>query len=182
MRKSLTAALLPYAAAGIAGGIRKNHNYWVLSVMACFHTFADEKMPWQMQITKDYIGQDLPRAAEALFYEKDFRGVSMREVAVRPGVGLSNIYNYFKSKDDMFRRVVASAMRGFEAMPTGITVPKDTTSSICAKTVTSVSWCANTPISSYATAAVSPPAADRLYRLRFIRSLGVWSHRARQKA
>lgn len=69
-----------------------------------------------MQTTKDYIRQDLLRAAEDLFYEKGFRGVSMREVAARSGVGLSNIYNYFKSKDEMFCRVVAPALRDLDAM------------------------------------------------------------------
>ena len=69
-----------------------------------------------MQTTKDYIRRSLIEAAEELFYEKGFRGVSMREVAARSGVGLSNIYNYFRSKDELFRGVVGPALRDFEAM------------------------------------------------------------------
>lgn len=69
-----------------------------------------------MQTTKDYIRHDLLRAAEELFHEKGFRGVSMREVAARSGVGLSNIYNYFRSKDELFCRVVGPALRDFEAL------------------------------------------------------------------
>lgn len=69
-----------------------------------------------MQTTKDYIRRGLIEAAEELFYEKGFRGVSMREVAARSGVGLSNIYNYFRSKDELFRGVVGPALRDFEAM------------------------------------------------------------------
>lgn len=69
-----------------------------------------------MQTTKDYIRQDLLNAAEELFYNKGYRGVSMREVAARSGVGLSNIYNYFKSKDELFRSVVGPALRDFEAL------------------------------------------------------------------
>lgn len=69
-----------------------------------------------MQTPKDYIRQDLLRAAGDLFYEKGYLGVSMRAVAARSGVGLSNIYNYFKGKDELFRAVVAPATRGLERL------------------------------------------------------------------
>lgn len=69
-----------------------------------------------MQTIKEHIRQDLLAAAEELFFQKGFLGVSMRAVAARSGVGLSNIYNYFKSKDQLFSCVVAPATRGLEAM------------------------------------------------------------------
>lgn len=69
-----------------------------------------------MQTPKDYIRQDLLRAAEELFFEKGYLGVSMRAVAARSGVGLSNIYNYFRNKDELFSSVVAPATRGLERM------------------------------------------------------------------
>ena len=87
-----------------------------MPVKPCLRTFASVETPVQMQTTKDYIRNDLTRAAEELFFKKGYLGVSMREIAVRAGVGLSNIYNYFRSKDELFRSVVAPATRGLEAM------------------------------------------------------------------
>lgn len=69
-----------------------------------------------MQTTKDYIRNDLTCAAEELFFRKGYLGVSMREIAARANVGLSNIYNYFSSKDELFRAVVAPATKGLERM------------------------------------------------------------------
>lgn len=69
-----------------------------------------------MQTPKDYIRNGLTRAAEELFFEKGYLGVSMRAVAAKSGVGLSNIYNYFKSKDALFRAVVEPAASGLERM------------------------------------------------------------------
>ncbi len=84
--------------------------------MARFRTFAGVITFYGMQTTKDYIRQNLLRAAEDLFHERGYIGVSMRAVAARSGVGLSNIYNYFRSKDALFRAVVAPAMHGLERM------------------------------------------------------------------
>ena len=69
-----------------------------------------------MQTAKEYVKHDLLRAAEELFFRKGYLGVSMREVATRSGVGLSNIYNYFSSKDELFRRVASPATTGIETM------------------------------------------------------------------
>lgn len=69
-----------------------------------------------MQTSKDYIKKDLLRTAGDLFYEKGFLGVSMRDISGRAGVGLSNIYNYFSSKDDIFRKTVSPVMAELEAM------------------------------------------------------------------
>ena len=40
----------------------------------------------------------------------------MREIAQEAQVGLSNIYNYFKSKDDIFCTVVRPVISAFERM------------------------------------------------------------------
>lgn len=69
-----------------------------------------------MQVTKDYIKSDIMKAAGDLFLEKGFLKVSMREIAARSNVGLSNIYNYFKSKDEIFCRIVGPAMKDFDRM------------------------------------------------------------------
>lgn len=69
-----------------------------------------------MQIPKDDIRTDILRAAEQMFQEKGFLKTSMRDIAECSQVGLSNIYNYFKSKDEIFRQVVSPVTRAFEAM------------------------------------------------------------------
>lgn len=69
-----------------------------------------------MQIPKDDIRTDILRAAEKMFQEKGFLKTSMRDIAEGSWVGLSNIYNYFKGKDEIFRQVVSPVTRAFEAM------------------------------------------------------------------
>lgn len=69
-----------------------------------------------MQIPKDDIRTDILRAAEKMFQEKGFLKTSMRDIAECSRVGLSNIYNYFKGKDEIFRQVVRPVTRAFEAM------------------------------------------------------------------
>lgn len=59
-----------------------------------------------MQYPKDDIQKEILKAAEKVFLENGFPKASMREIAQEAQVGLSNIYNYFKSKDDIFRTVV----------------------------------------------------------------------------
>ena len=55
-----------------------------------------------MQYPKDDIQKEILKAAEKVFLENGFPKASMREIAQEAQVGLSNIYNYFKSKDDIF--------------------------------------------------------------------------------
>lgn len=69
-----------------------------------------------MQIPKDDIRTDILRAAEKIFQEKGFLKTSMRDIAECSRVGLSNIYNYFKGKDEIFRQVVSPVTRAFETM------------------------------------------------------------------
>ena len=74
-----------------------------------------------MQVTKDYIRQNIQEAARELFLERGYPDVSMREIANRAQVGLSNIYNYFKSKDELFVGVMQPVIKAFnyilEAQP-----------------------------------------------------------------
>ena len=51
-----------------------------------------------MQYSKDDIQKEILKAAEKVFLENGFPKASMREIAQEAQVGLSNIYNYFKSK------------------------------------------------------------------------------------
>ena len=69
-----------------------------------------------MQYPKDDIQKEILKAAEKVFLENGFPKVSMREIAQEAQVGLSNIYNYFKSKDDIFCTVVRPVISAFDRM------------------------------------------------------------------
>ena len=60
-----------------------------------------------MQTKKDYTREEIVMTAKREFLKNGFAKASMREIAKRSGIGLSNIYNYFKSKDEIFRCIVA---------------------------------------------------------------------------
>lgn len=69
-----------------------------------------------MQYPKDDIQKDILKAAAKVFLAKGFPKTSMREIAEEAQVGLSNIYNYFKSKDEIFRKVVHPVISAFDRM------------------------------------------------------------------
>lgn len=69
-----------------------------------------------MQIPKDDIRKDILLAAERMFQEKGFLKTSMRDIAEEAQVGLSNIYNYFKGKDEIFCMVVRPVTQALESM------------------------------------------------------------------
>ena len=59
-----------------------------------------------MQIKKEEIENAIITAAEAEFIEKGYKDASLRSIAKKSGVSLSNIYNYFNSKDKLFQQVL----------------------------------------------------------------------------
>ncbi|WP_302963405.1 TetR/AcrR family transcriptional regulator [Barnesiella intestinihominis] len=69
-----------------------------------------------MQIAKEYIRQNILNAALPLFYAKGYSKVTIREIADDSHVGLSNIYNYYNSKEDIFRELVQPVINDFEIM------------------------------------------------------------------
>ena len=69
-----------------------------------------------MQSPKDDIQKEILKAAEKVFLENGFPKASMREIAQEAQVGLSNIYNYFKNKDDIFCTVVRPVISAFDRM------------------------------------------------------------------
>ncbi len=64
-----------------------------------------------MKILKDDKYQFILQAARAEFISKGFKNSSMRNVARNADVGLSNIYNYFKNKDEIFSVIVMPAKK-----------------------------------------------------------------------
>ena len=69
-----------------------------------------------MQIKKDYTREQIVRVAKRVFLRKGFAKASMRDVAKGAGIGLSNIYNYFNGKDEIFRYIVAPLIAKMEEM------------------------------------------------------------------
>lgn len=63
-----------------------------------------------MQIQKDEIRKRILETARKEILEKGFKDTSMRNIARETGVGLSNIYNYFKNKDEIFNEVLAPVL------------------------------------------------------------------------
>ncbi len=58
------------------------------------------------QFKKDFVMHSIVEAAEKEFSEKGFSKASMRAIAAKANVTLSNIYNYFKNKDELFVAVL----------------------------------------------------------------------------
>ena len=62
-----------------------------------------------MRILKDNKYNAILNAAQNEFITKGFKDASMRDIAKHADVGLSNIYNYFKNKDEIFLAIVKPA-------------------------------------------------------------------------
>ena len=52
-----------------------------------------------MQYLKEDIQEKILHIAEEVFSEKGYKDASMREIASRTGITVSNIYHYFTNKD-----------------------------------------------------------------------------------
>ncbi|MFI3322343.1 MAG: TetR/AcrR family transcriptional regulator [Rikenellaceae bacterium] len=63
-----------------------------------------------MQTQKDIVREQILSVVCKLFLRRGFSGVSMRDISKDSGVGLSNIYNYFKNKNDIFGAIVKPAL------------------------------------------------------------------------
>ena len=60
------------------------------------------------QVLKDEVRSRILTAAEAVFYEKDYRSAKLTEIADRAEVPVALIYTYFKNKEDLFDTIVDS--------------------------------------------------------------------------
>ncbi|MCI1681474.1 MAG: TetR/AcrR family transcriptional regulator [Bacteroides sp.] len=69
-----------------------------------------------MQFLKDNIEENILNAAQKVFLRKNFQKASMREIADEAHVGVSNIYNYFESKDCIFYKLVKPLIDTLEQM------------------------------------------------------------------
>lgn len=72
---------------------------------------------------------DILKAAAEVIAERGFEGASVREVAARGGIGLSGIYYYFKSKDEMLfaiqRNTFSALIEGLREKLDGAANPQE---------------------------------------------------------
>ena len=59
-----------------------------------------------MQVQKDETQELILQAAKEAFLDKGYAKTTMRHIADRSGIGLSNIYNYFDNKEAIFGELV----------------------------------------------------------------------------
>jgi AcrR family transcriptional regulator len=69
-----------------------------------------------MQIQKEDSKERILKVAKEEFLIKGFKDASMRVIAKKSGIGLSNIYNYFRNKDEIFCEVMSSVLAAFRKM------------------------------------------------------------------
>jgi len=69
-----------------------------------------------MQTKKEQTKEQIVDIATRIFQKKGFMKTSMRDIAKGAGTGVSNIYNYFKNKDELFRYIVMPLITDMEKM------------------------------------------------------------------
>ncbi|PID94227.1 MAG: TetR family transcriptional regulator [Bacteroidetes bacterium] len=69
-----------------------------------------------MQIKKEDIRKTILKVARESFLEKGYRKTSMRTIAKEAHVTLSNIYNYFKNKDEILEVIIQPALQEMEQL------------------------------------------------------------------
>lgn len=69
-----------------------------------------------MQIKKEEIKNRIISSGKELFEKQGFRNTSMRQVAKLSNVSTANIYNYFKSKEELFQYIVKEALENYELL------------------------------------------------------------------
>ncbi len=69
-----------------------------------------------MQTKKTDIQENILKVAQKSFLEHGYRKTSMRNIAKEANVTLSNIYNYFKNKDEILEVIVQPVFRELEQL------------------------------------------------------------------
>lgn len=75
-----------------------------------------------VQVKKIQLKNAILKAARREFVEKGFQGANLRAITKNAGCSLSNLYNYFDNKDDLFSTVLRPRMdeikKGLEIIKT----------------------------------------------------------------
>ncbi|HEL1047445.1 TPA: TetR/AcrR family transcriptional regulator [Streptococcus equi subsp. zooepidemicus] len=67
------------------------------------------------QVLKEEVRNRILVAAEKVFYEKDYRGAKLTEIAKEADIPVALIYTYFKNKEVLFDAVISSVYVNFES-------------------------------------------------------------------
>lgn len=67
-----------------------------------------------MQILKEEVKKDIFEASKKLFLEFGFQNTSMKAIAEKANVSKSNLYNYFKGKEDIFYSLTDNTAHNIE--------------------------------------------------------------------
>ena len=89
--------------------------------------FDEKTSDFDMQVLKEEVRNRILAAAEKVFYEKDYRGAKLTDIADEADIPVALIYTYFKNKEVLFDTVVAgiteyftNALEKEEAMESGL--------------------------------------------------------------
>ncbi len=69
-----------------------------------------------MQIKKEHIKSAILDAARIEFFKKGFKGASMRNISSISSISTSNIYNYYKNKDELLEDVLKPLLNKFSSI------------------------------------------------------------------
>lgn len=83
-----------------------------------------------MQVKKDSVKEEILISAGILFHKKGYTGTSMRSIATNSNIGLSNIYNYFSNKDDIFKAIIEPSITKLIKLHNKLHNPKTNNSEI----------------------------------------------------
>lgn len=69
-----------------------------------------------MQVLKDEIQESILDASQKLFLQYGYEKTSIEKIAQQAKISKSNLYNYFKSKDEIFNRLTDKAAYEFRKL------------------------------------------------------------------
>ena len=78
--------------------------------------FAKKNNVQYMQVKKDDIRKEILDVATSEFFEKGYKKASMRNIAQKANVGLSNIYNYYQNKEQILSEVLEPLLNEFDKL------------------------------------------------------------------
>jgi AcrR family transcriptional regulator len=74
---------------------------------------ARKQLFFIMQVQKVEVRDKILRIAQKRFYKQGFESTSTRQLAADVGMSVSNLYKYFRSKEEIFEAVVSAYHRGY---------------------------------------------------------------------
>lgn len=60
-----------------------------------------------MQVLKNEVRERILNAAENLFYQNGYANTKARKIAEQSGTSVSNLYKYFKNKEEIFQETIS---------------------------------------------------------------------------